>query len=77
LKSVASAGNTREALGFDWDAPARIVVVDISLDGGSGLELIKDIKAVHPYVDMIVLSMHDEMLYAERAMRAGAAGLCP
>jgi DNA-binding NarL/FixJ family response regulator len=49
-------------------------VVDISLDGGSGLELIKDVKAAHPKVDMIVLSMHDEMLYAERAMRAGAAG---
>jgi DNA-binding NarL/FixJ family response regulator len=44
------------------------------LDGGSGLELIKDAKAIHPKVDMIVLSMHDEMLYAERAMRAGAAG---
>ena len=69
-----SAGNAREALGLIETLSPRIVVVDISLDGGSGLELIKDVKAVHPKVDMIVLSMHDEMLYAERAMRAGAAG---
>ena len=57
-----------------WPLSPRIAVVDISLDGGSGLELIKDIKALHPKVDVLVLSMHDEMLYAERAMRAGAAG---
>ena len=69
-----SASNTHEALGLIGTLLPRIVVVDISLDGGSGLELIKDVKAVHPHVDMIVLSMHDEMLYAERAMRAGAAG---
>jgi DNA-binding NarL/FixJ family response regulator len=69
-----SAGNAREALGLIGTLLPRIVIVDISLDNGSGLELIKDVKAVHPKVDMIVLSMHDEMLYAERAMRAGAAG---
>ena len=67
-------GIAREALGLIGTLLPRIVIVDISLDGGSGLELIKDVKAVHPQVDMIVLSMHDEMLYAERAMRAGAAG---
>jgi DNA-binding NarL/FixJ family response regulator len=69
-----NASDTREALGLIGTLLPRIVVVDISMEGGSGLELIKDIKAVHPKVDMIVLSMHDEMLYAERAMRAGAAG---
>ena len=67
-------GTAREALGLVETLSPRIVVVDISLDGSSGLELIKDVKATHPKVDMIVLSMHDEMLYAERAMRAGAAG---
>jgi DNA-binding NarL/FixJ family response regulator len=70
----SSVGNTHEALGLIGTLRPRIVVVDISLDGGSGLELIKDAKAIHPQVDMIVLSMHDEMVYAERAMRAGAAG---
>jgi len=68
------AGNAREALALVETARPRIVVVDISLEGGSGLGLIKDIKALHLKVDMIILSMHDEMLYAERAMRAGAAG---
>ena len=67
-------GTAREALGLIETLSPQIVVVDISLDGSSGLELIKDVKAVHPKVGMIVLSMHDEMLYAERVMRAGAAG---
>jgi DNA-binding NarL/FixJ family response regulator len=68
------AGSTREALGLIGTLRPRIAVVDISLEDSSGLELIKDVKAIHPQVAMIVLSMHDEMLYAERAMRAGAAG---
>jgi DNA-binding NarL/FixJ family response regulator len=68
------ARDAREALGLIGTHQPRIVVVDISMEGGSGLELIKDVKAVHPKVDLIVLSMHDEMQYAERAMRAGAAG---
>ena len=68
------AASAREALDLAGKLSPRIAVVDISLDGGSGLELIKDIKAQHPKVDAIVLSMHDETLYAERAMRAGAAG---
>ena len=68
------AGDARAALELIGTLSPRIAVVDISLDGGSGLELIKDIKAQYPKVDAIVLSMHDEALYAERAMRAGAAG---
>ena len=74
FKVCGQTGTACEALGLIEALSPRIVVVDISLDGSSGLELIKDIKAIHPKVDMIVLSMHDEMLYAERAMRAGAAG---
>ena len=68
------AGDARAALELIGTLSPRIAVVDISLDGGSGLELIKDIKAQYPKTDAIVLSMHDEELYAERAMRAGAAG---
>ena len=68
------AKSSREALALIGTHEPRIVVVDISMEGGSGLELIKDVKAMHPKVDLIVLSMHDEMEYAERAMRAGAAG---
>jgi DNA-binding NarL/FixJ family response regulator len=52
----------------------EIAIVDISMERGSGIELIKDIKANYPNVMVIVLSMHDEALYAERALRAGARG---
>ena len=51
-----------------------IAIVDISLKGGSGLELIKSIRALRPAVAVVVLSMHEEALYAERALRAGARG---
>jgi DNA-binding NarL/FixJ family response regulator len=68
------AESTRAALGAIGALQPRIIIVDISLEGGSGLELIKDVKAIHPQMAMIVLSMHDELLYAERAMRAGASG---
>lgn len=51
-----------------------LVVVDLSLQGGSGLDLIKNLKSHHPMLPMLVLSMHDEALYAERALRAGALG---
>ncbi len=51
-----------------------LVIVDISLKQGSGIELIKWIKAQMPAVRTIVSSMHDESLYAERALRTGAKG---
>ena len=51
-----------------------IALVDITLKGSSGLELIKDLKAMGIGVPILVLSMHDEALYAERALRAGARG---
>jgi DNA-binding NarL/FixJ family response regulator len=51
-----------------------LILIDITLPGKSGLELIKDVKAMHPDLPMLVLSMHDESLYADRALRAGARG---
>ena len=51
-----------------------ITLIDLSLMGGSGLELVKDLKAHHPNVLTLVLSLHDEALYAERVLRAGARG---
>ena len=51
-----------------------VAIVDISLKQGSGIELIKNLKVLCPGVAIIVLSMHDERLYAERALRAGARG---
>jgi DNA-binding NarL/FixJ family response regulator len=51
-----------------------LAVVDLSLRDQSGLELVKNLKAVFPAIRVLVLSMHDESLYAERALRAGAQG---
>lgn len=74
LEVCGEAGTAPEAV----EAVARLnpdlVVVDLTLQGGSGLDLIKNLKAVHPLLPMVVLSMHDETLYAERALRAGALG---
>lgn len=52
----------------------NLVVADITLPGGDGLELIKDIQALEPNVSVLVLSMHDESLYVERVLRAGGRG---
>src|SRR2546428_3214619 len=51
-----------------------VALVDISLKNESGLELVKNLESQFPLVALIVLSMHDEALYAERALRAGAQG---
>ena len=51
-----------------------LAIVDISLKSSSGLELIKNLKELSPGVPVLVLSMHDESLYAERVLRAGARG---
>jgi len=51
-----------------------IVIVDLTLKGSSGLELIKDMRAQGLCIPVLVLSMHDEALYAERVLRAGARG---
>lgn len=51
-----------------------VAVIDITLASGSGLDLIKDLKRCCPEVAIVVLTMHDESLYAERALRAGARG---
>ncbi len=52
----------------------NMAIIDISLKETSGLELIKDIHSQHADVPVLALSMHDETLYAERALRAGAMG---
>jgi DNA-binding NarL/FixJ family response regulator len=55
-------------------AAPDIAIVDLSLKEGSGLDLIKHLKVKAPEVQVVVLSMHDEKLYAERCIRAGARG---
>jgi DNA-binding NarL/FixJ family response regulator len=51
-----------------------VVIVDISLAQGDGLELVRDVHAQQPDLPMLVLSMHDESIYAERLIAAGASG---
>jgi DNA-binding NarL/FixJ family response regulator len=51
-----------------------ILILDISLSGPDGLELLKSIRLSEPYLPVLILSMHDEAIYAERALRAGANG---
>jgi DNA-binding NarL/FixJ family response regulator len=68
------AKNAAEALNAVDAGKPDLVLADIALPGKSGLELIKDIKAIHPGLPTLVISMHDESLYAERVLRAGARG---
>ena len=51
-----------------------VLIVDISLNGPDGLDLLKTIRTTHPSLPVLILSMHDELIYAERALRAGANG---
>src|SRR6266542_5878832 len=64
----------REALAVLAKAKPDIMMVDISLKNSDGIELIKNIRATSPALPVLVLSMHEESLYAERALRAGAGG---
>lgn len=68
------AGGVREALALIESTTPDLVITDLSLPGRNGLELIKDIAATHPGIPVIVLSVHDEMIYAERVLRAGGRG---
>lgn len=68
------ADNIKDAMRLICDTKPDIAIVDITLKGSSGLELLKDIKAQGIDLNVLVLSMHDEDLYAERSLRAGAKG---
>jgi len=74
LEVCAEAGTMREARQAIREKDPDVVVVDISLKEGDGMELIKDVRAHHPSLPMLVLSMHDEGVYAERLLAAGANG---
>lgn len=68
------AGTAREALRLAVSLKPDLAVVDIALPDKSGLELMKDIRAVSPDTLILALSMHDETIYAERVLRAGGRG---
>lgn len=74
LVVCGEAENAALALEAISTVNADLVLADISLPGKNGLELIKDFQAVRPGLPVLVISMHDESLYAERVLRAGGRG---
>ena len=68
------AGTAHEALEKVRLLKPNLVLADITLPGRNGLELIKDIQALEEGISVLVISMHDETLYAERVLRAGGRG---
>ncbi|MEO6971511.1 MAG: response regulator transcription factor [Chthoniobacterales bacterium] len=74
LAVCGEAGTAEEALDRVTRLNPDLAIVDITLGGVNGIELIKNLKAVRPALTILVLSMHDEAHYAERALRAGASG---
>lgn len=74
MQVCGEADNIKQAMEIILATRPHIAIVDISLRGSSGLELIKDLKAQGMDLPVLVLSMHDENLYAERVLRAGARG---
>jgi DNA-binding NarL/FixJ family response regulator len=74
LTVVGQGEDAYQSLRAIRDALPDLVLVDVSLKDSDGIELLKEIKAQWPDLPVLVLSMHDESLYAERALRAGAGG---
>jgi DNA-binding NarL/FixJ family response regulator len=74
LSVCGEAEDAPHALSLVASLKPRLAIVDLSLKSGSGIQLIKDLKQLDPFLLILVLSMHDESLYAERVLRAGARG---
>jgi len=74
LGICGEAESAREALDRIPETDPDLAIVDLTLKGMGGLELIKRLQSQHPGVLILVVSMHDETLYADRALRAGARG---
>jgi DNA-binding NarL/FixJ family response regulator len=74
MVTCCEAQNAGEALTGVLEARPDLVLTDFTLPDKNGLELIKDIKAARPELPILVISMHEESLYAERVLRAGARG---
>jgi DNA-binding NarL/FixJ family response regulator len=74
LEVCGESETAREAKSSIRDLEPDAVIVDVSLKQGDGLELVKDTRAHYPALPLLVLSMHDEAIYAERMLSAGANG---
>ncbi|MGH9322613.1 MAG: response regulator transcription factor [Vicinamibacteria bacterium] len=74
LEVVGEAGDSASALSAIEMLAPDVVIVDLMLKGSNGIDLIKELKAQNRDVRILVVSMHDEAIYAERALRAGGHG---
>ena len=74
MEVCGEAEDAQEGIRLLRETSPDLAIVDITLKGSSGLELVKSIKALSMATPVLVLSMHDESLYAERALRSGASG---
>jgi two-component system, NarL family, invasion response regulator UvrY len=74
ISVIREAQNAREVIEEAKKGDLDVVVLDISLPGKSGLELLKDLKQYYPKLPVLMLSMHPEDRFAVRALKAGAAG---
>ncbi len=74
LQIIGEAESTAEAVSLINETLPSLALVDITLRDSNGIELIKDLKKLHPRMPVLVVSLHDESIYAERALRAGAKG---
>ena len=74
LRICGEAENEREARVAIRELNPDMVVVDLSLEHGDGINLVRDVHSHHPGVALLVLSMHDESIYAERLLAVGASG---
>jgi DNA-binding NarL/FixJ family response regulator len=74
LEVCGEAANASQTLHAIPKLKPDLAILDLAMEGSLGMDLIKEIKSRHEALPVLVLSMHDESLYAERAIRAGAAG---
>jgi len=74
LRVIAESSSAAEALSQLEKKIPDLLITDVALPGRSGLELVKDARALHPNLAVLVISMHDELIHAARALRAGALG---
>lgn len=74
LEVCGEAEDREQALALVAATKPKLAIVDLTLKTSNGMELIKDLRSQYPAVHILVLSMHDETIHAERAIRAGARG---
>ncbi len=74
MRVCGEAANSQQAMAVVQKLDPDLALVDVTMPGKSGLELVKDLRVLHPRLMILAISMHDEALYAERMLRAGASG---